>query len=52
MHELVADDVVRVGQRSTKRQDDATAQRLGDAAGSFAELALIALVCSKSGCEA
>ena len=38
--QLVADDVVGVGERTAKRQHDAAAERLGDAAGAFAELAL------------
>ena len=40
MDELVADDVIGVGERSAERQHDAAAQRLGDAAGALAELAL------------
>ena len=38
--ELVADHVIGVGERTAERQDDAAPQRLGDAAGAFAELAL------------
>ena len=38
--ELVAEDVIGVGERSAERQHDAAAQRLGDAAGALAELAL------------
>ena len=40
VHQLVADHMVRVGERPAHRQNDAPAQRLGDAAGAFAELAL------------
>ena len=40
VHELVADHVIGVGERTAQRQDDAAPQRLGDAAGAFAELAL------------
>ncbi len=40
MHELVADHMVGVAERTAHRQHDATPHRLGDAAGSFAELTL------------
>ena len=36
----MADDVIGVGERTAERQHDAAAQRLGDAAGALAELAL------------
>ena len=40
MNELVADDVIGVGQRPAERQDDPPPQRFGDAARAFAELPL------------
>ena len=40
VHQLVADHVIGVGERAAERQDDPPPQRLGDAAGAFAELAL------------
>ena len=40
MDELVTDHVIGVGERTAERQDDAAPERLGDAAGAFAQLAL------------
>jgi hypothetical protein len=40
MHELMADDVIGVGQGTAKRQNDPAFQRLGDAAGTFPKLPL------------
>jgi hypothetical protein len=40
MHQLMPDHVIGIRQRAAERQDDAPAQRFGDAAGAFAELAL------------
>ena len=37
MHKFVADDVIGVGDRPPERQDDAPAQRFGDASRAFAE---------------
>ena len=39
MHELVTDHVIRVGERPAEWQDDAAAERLGDAARALAQLA-------------
>ena len=39
VHELVADHVIGVGERTAERQDDAAPERFGDAARAFAELA-------------
>ena len=39
VHQLVADHVIGVGERTAHRQDDAAPDRFGDAAGAFADLA-------------
>src|SRR5262245_26452718 len=38
MHELVADDVVGIRQRTAEREDDPAPQRFGHAAGALAQL--------------
>src|SRR5436309_2187559 len=40
VNELVADHVISVGERTAERQHDAAPQRLGDATGALAELAV------------
>ena len=47
----MADHVIGVGERPAERQHDAPAQRLGDAAGALAELALDRVRLLESACD-